>query len=485
MPKLSHSLIHSFIFFVFALAVLYPLIEFIDALPIYLWDESRQAANAIEMYSNHKWIVTYYDGSPDMWNTKPPLLIWLQVLSMNFMGCTVLALRIPSVLAAFITTLLLFYFIKKETGNIWIAFFSGIVLVSMEGFNGIHVARTADYDALLLLFTMMIVFQFYYYLQTFNKKNIILFFVFLSLGSLTKGVAALLFLPGFFLYACIHKKTMRIVKDPYFYVGCFIYVVIIGSYYISREQLNPGYLNAVYMNELGGRFLEVNEGHDGNAFSYIKVLSAYQTYFWFDLFLVLLIICPFLISTFKYKKLFQYFLILTVCFITILTIAKTKIAWYTPPALPLIACMCILLLINLFKFSIRISQINVRYEKPIILFVISIFCVVSYIHIAIKNYHPKYEHDWKELSIFLHKPPYPIETLNLKIINHTDFRQLFIFYVKRLQLINPTIDFGDYKKLNKGEDVLVADETINKYIRENYVTHKLYNKDNVYIYSIK
>ena len=123
MLKSNHSIIDYCITFIFVIAVLYPLVAFLDALPIFLWDESRQAANAIEMYNNYSWVVTYYDGSPDMWNTKPPLLIWLQVLSMNIMGCTVAALRTPSVLAAFATTLSLFFFIKKETGNIWIAFF--------------------------------------------------------------------------------------------------------------------------------------------------------------------------------------------------------------------------------------------------------------------------------------------------------------------------------------------------------------------------
>jgi len=118
MLKSNHSIINYCITFIFSVVALYPLVAFIDASPLYLWDESRQAANAIEVYSNHNWIVTYYDGSPDMWNTKPPLLIWLQVLSMNILGCTVMAFRTPSVLGAFATTLSLFFFIKKETGNI-------------------------------------------------------------------------------------------------------------------------------------------------------------------------------------------------------------------------------------------------------------------------------------------------------------------------------------------------------------------------------
>ena len=57
--------------------------------------------------------------------------------------------------------------------------------------------------------------------------------------------------------------------------------------------------------------------------------------------------------------------------------------------------------------------------------------------------------------------------------------------MKILQFKNPAIDLGNYKELKKGEDVLVVDETINTYIKANYVTQELYNKDSVRIYAIK
>lgn len=485
MLKLNDRILNYCIYFVFAILILYPLVEFIDALPLILWDESRQAANAIEMYTNDHWIVTYYDGEPDMWNTKPPLLIWLQVLSMHILGCTVMALRMPSVIAAFFTTLALFFFVKKEVGNIWIAFFSGIALISMKGFNGLHVARTADYDSLLILFIMLSLFQFYYYLDTYNKKHLILVFLFLSFGTLTKGVAALFFLPGMFLYALTQQKVIRILKDPFFYVGALMYLIIVASFYLSREYQNPGYINDVYINELGGRFLVIKEGHNGNFLSYLYLLSSIQTYFWFNLFLALLILCPLFIDQFKFKKIFIYFLILTLCFIVLLTTSKTKLSWYPAPAIPMIACMSILLLFNLFIYLIQKFQVVLPYEKQCILITISIICFFGYLNIAMLNNHPQYKHDWKDLSYFLDKPTYPIQKLNLKIINHTPFNQLYHFYIKRLQLTNPAIDFGNYKELKSGDDVLVADTTINTYIKLMYATEELYHKDNVYIYAIK
>lgn len=55
-----------------------PLFGHLDTLPLRLWDESRLAINAYEMMKDGDLIVTHFNGQPDMWNTKPPLMIWCQ-----------------------------------------------------------------------------------------------------------------------------------------------------------------------------------------------------------------------------------------------------------------------------------------------------------------------------------------------------------------------------------------------------------------------
>lgn len=46
----------------------------IDVLPLRLWDESRNAVSAIEMYETQDWLVSIVDYVPDNWDLKPPLL---------------------------------------------------------------------------------------------------------------------------------------------------------------------------------------------------------------------------------------------------------------------------------------------------------------------------------------------------------------------------------------------------------------------------
>jgi len=486
--KIAYSLKNASILLLFLLLTIYALGEFLDALPLYLWDESRQAVNAIEMYENHNWLVTHYDNMPDMWNTKPPLLIWLQVACMNLLGVTVTAVRLPSVMAAIITTIVIFYFMKKNTGNIWIAFFSGIVLISMAGFNGFHVARTGDYDSLLVLFSTLSVIQFYYYVDTLNKKYILLFALFLCLGSLTKGVAALLFLPGFFLYALLQKKIISILKDPFFYLSCIGYIFVVGLFYISREHYNPGYLKAVYENELGGRYLKVTEGHDGTIFTYIKLLAYDQTFFWFDLFLVGMITYPFCTKIFKHEKVFYYFLILSICFLAVISSSKTIISWYSAPILPLLACICVLLLITMLTFLIQKIQFEFPLKSVLVLCIAGLIVLIGYLNIIQINRHPSYKYEWDKdfyrLSTFFHENKYPVAKLNLKVIDDTNLHQHLLFYMRRLRLSNVVIDFGDYKKLKKGDAVITDKEFISDYIKNNYSTTELYKEDGVYLYHI-
>ena len=71
----------------------------LNELPIIQWDESRLAVNAAEMYHSGNFLSTTYEYKPDYYNTKPPLMIWLQVLSASVFGMNELAIRFPSAVA--------------------------------------------------------------------------------------------------------------------------------------------------------------------------------------------------------------------------------------------------------------------------------------------------------------------------------------------------------------------------------------------------
>src|SRR5690606_19100197 len=146
-PKISTLLKY---FFLFAL-LLFPLFGFLDTLSIRQWDVSRIAINTLEMHLNNNFIVTYFRGEPDMCNTKPPLLIWMQLFWVKIIGPQELAFRLPSALASLFLCGFITYFSVKQLKSYWLGLFTSIVLVTTHGYVTIHGTRTGDYESLLIL----------------------------------------------------------------------------------------------------------------------------------------------------------------------------------------------------------------------------------------------------------------------------------------------------------------------------------------------
>ena len=135
-----------FIFLVLTILCSIPLFYNLGAVGAQMWDESRNGINALEMLYDKHFMVTHYDGEPDMWNTKPPLFIWVIALCMKFFVSTVLSLRLPSARSALVIVLYSFWFSKKHLNDWKSGFFSGLILVTSVGFIYYHVAMNGDFD---------------------------------------------------------------------------------------------------------------------------------------------------------------------------------------------------------------------------------------------------------------------------------------------------------------------------------------------------
>ena len=125
----------------------------LGAQPLQNWDESRMAVNAAEMLRDGNWLVTHFRGEPDLWNTKPPLLVWLQALSLEAFGHSEWAFRLPTALAAVALTAMVAVFAWRWLGGPLAGLLVGLALLSSKGFVRQHVAQSGDYEALLMLFT--------------------------------------------------------------------------------------------------------------------------------------------------------------------------------------------------------------------------------------------------------------------------------------------------------------------------------------------
>lgn len=318
------------------LIIAYPTIGVLDKMPIRLWDESRNAMNAYEMSENHQWFVTYYAGEPDMWNTKPPLLIWLQVLFIKLIGLNPLAIRLPVALATIALFLFLFQKLSKLSNNFIVGLLVVLVLVCSNGYITEHVTRTGDYDGLLVCWSTMAALYYFSYLQERKPFQFILFALLAALAVWTKGIAGMLLFPGLLLYTIYAKSFKMLWRKKEFYGGILLFVLLVGTVYGLREYHNPGYLAQVAENELGGRFLNTLENHNFPFWFYWENLLAYRWTYWLALF-ALSIPTLFFTKHNSVKDLGVFCLILIGSFFLIISYSKTKLPWYDALLYPYLA----------------------------------------------------------------------------------------------------------------------------------------------------
>ncbi len=244
-----------------------------NTLPMQLWDESRNANNALEMALHGRWLVPTYLGAIDHWNTKPPLLIWAMAAGLRVGLPTLIALRLTSWLAAAATVGAVWSVLRFALKDRLAALAGGLLLLSAVIYIGPHAARTGDYDALESAFLFSYVLCFWKAFEDGRTRWLFATAALMTLCVLTKGVAALLPLPGLGLYALSRPKTfIRLLQDARTWAAAALFLVLAGGYYLTRETYDPGYLSAVADNELGGRFLKITENHQGSWHFYLRTL---------------------------------------------------------------------------------------------------------------------------------------------------------------------------------------------------------------------
>lgn len=216
--------------------------------PLNEWDESRNGVNAIEMLQNGDYVNLYYGGEPDTWNAKPPLMIWLIAASYKVFGFNEFALRFPAALAAFISLIVLFQLLVLYTSRLS-AFLTCLILMTVDGIIGKHVGRTGDFDALLLMFLLLAIYQFLLYFD-FNKRNGIIFSaVFMGMAFYTKGLAALFIAPGLLIYTLSTKRLKAILTDYKFWISVFIFLCFVASWYLIITNYGLKFTSSKYGSE--------------------------------------------------------------------------------------------------------------------------------------------------------------------------------------------------------------------------------------------
>lgn len=167
---------------------------FLGAAPLFDWDEINFAECAREMIESGNYLQVQINYQP-FWE-KPPLFIWLQVLSMKVFGINEFAARFPNAIIGFFTICSLYISGLYLRGRLFARVLSALYLGS---FLPVIYFKTAIIDPTFNFFIFLALFQIFEFelksKQSPEKKNTDIrpYFIgfWLGLAVMTKGPAAL------------------------------------------------------------------------------------------------------------------------------------------------------------------------------------------------------------------------------------------------------------------------------------------------------
>lgn len=146
--------------------------------------DARYAVVAQHMVASNDWLVPSYMGHMHL--TKPPLVYWLEGVSIELLGNTYLAVRLPSAIAGTLTLLLLYWFMHRLYGRRAAIFTCGIYAIMPMT---IFPARMTVTDSVLNLCWTMTLIGAYLSSQLPQSRRIgfVMLWAGSALGMLTKG----------------------------------------------------------------------------------------------------------------------------------------------------------------------------------------------------------------------------------------------------------------------------------------------------------
>ncbi len=425
----------------------------VGVLPFRIWDESRNAINAIEMYQSGDLIVRTYKGSPETYELKPPLLIWLQVACLHLFGLNELAIRFPSVFFSILSLVLVFIITYSSTKKYWSGVFAVGILTTSFGFYGDHVGRFGDHDATLAFFVLLLAHSTFRFIKTEKPAHLYLMGVSLTLGVLCKSIAVLMIGPGLFFALLFHKKLAVLLSNKHFYISVFLGLFIIGLYYWQRELRQPGYLNLVWQGELFPRYVNRSSNYvfeEYSFFYYFKLLFKEQMQFWFWL-VSAIIITPFVVR--GLPKSWTFWTIQCCSFLLVISLG-TKNFWYLAPTIPMLAIV--------FSNSVHllISHFKKNTEWLIIPVVLVLFFPYKKAYRYALNPHEKYyELETNGISHYLK------DELNLKhlssntkiLLDQKSGLEPHLFYVNKLKIERGfSVPRAQWNKIKQGDTLLIS-----------------------------
>ncbi len=235
-----------------------------------LWDvdEGVNAEAAREMRENDTWVIPTFNYQ--LRTAKPVMLYWVQRASYFAFGVSEWSARLPSVLAVWLTVLLV-YELARRMFDRATGLLAGVVLVS--ALEVCVLAHAATPDATLLLFTVLTYYLFWTRHEGDSRKWWIATAAACGLAVLTKGPVGVA-LPGLviLLYFAWNRELGRLLDRKLIWAA-LVFLLVAGPWYgLVTAETRGAWASAFFGRENLQRFATPMENHRGPFFYHAAAL---------------------------------------------------------------------------------------------------------------------------------------------------------------------------------------------------------------------
>jgi len=221
-----------------------------------------------EMHQSGNWLLPTSNGFPRV--QKPPLVYWTMLVSTSLFGDNEFALRLPNALA---TTgwIVATYLIMRRLGGERFGLASALILASMLGvwvFN--HLVQPEPFLACFISLSIWCLAEARWSAQPRAASAehsvwagrfpgdhwYLLFWIFLALGALSKGLHGALWPLGTVVLAALFVPGWRAWLRPVLSLrGLLVFLLLLVPWYAYMAALLPGFLSVHFVNEQVGACL--------------------------------------------------------------------------------------------------------------------------------------------------------------------------------------------------------------------------------------
>lgn len=270
-----NNISHIKISWIIALLASLLFVPFLGGVHLFDWDEINFAEAAREMIVTGDYLTVQINFQP-FWE-KPPLFIWMQVLSMKIFGINEFAARFPNAVCGIVTLVVLFDIGRKirdnQFGVLWVLAFAGSVLPYFYFKSGI----IDPWFNLFIFLGIWFLIRYSNPVDNAKRWNAALAGVFAGLAILTKGPVGFLLIAltgGVFLLLIRFKLKVKVI-DVLVY---FIMLALVGGSWFIVQVLNGQLETVIDFIVYQARLFQTKDAGHGGFFGYHFVVLFFTVF---------------------------------------------------------------------------------------------------------------------------------------------------------------------------------------------------------------